>query len=185
MTFPFSDGAFDTPAGPPPPERIAFLPVLRARAGQPLIFVSLAQQVTPRWVHWSDGRTVGCRAQYSLPCPDCDVAGRRRWVAFLPVLLWPGFAECIVELPQSAFYTGRQQNPAFHGCLRARWFLVKRPLAPRDSWVVEQRGEGEGAPDPLPEAPDVPAFLRRLWGLPEWAKMAAHVHRPRDRGFDA
>jgi hypothetical protein len=179
----FDDQAFDTGDGPAPPGGVRFVSFVRPRPGVPLVFISTAQQVTPRWVHWTQGRTVGCREQYGLPCPPCDAAGRRRWTAFLPVLLWPGCSEVIVDLPQSVFFHGQESNPAFHGNLRGRWFMVKRPVRPSTPWIVETRESSEGVPDPLPASPDVPALLRRLWGLPEWARMRSHVHRPRDGRF--
>jgi hypothetical protein len=181
----FDDYAFDTGDGPAPPGGVRFVPFIRPHGGIPLFFIATAQQITPRWVHWTDGRTVGCRGQYGLPCQPCDAGGRRRWTAFLPVLLWPGCSEAIVDLPQSAFFHGRESNPAFHGNLRGRWFMVKRPVRPSTPWIVEIRESGEGVPDPLPAPPDVPALLRRLWGLPEWVRMRSHVHRPRDGRFGA
>jgi hypothetical protein len=145
--------------GPPPADQSRYIPVIRVHAG------------------------VGCRAQYSLPCGECDRGARRRWADFLPVLCWPGLAESVLELPEGAFYSGRDQNPAWHGCLRGRWFLLKRPVHPYSQWTVDVRESSEGVPDPLPPPPDVPGLLRRLWGLPEWATMKRHVHRPRDRRF--
>jgi hypothetical protein len=177
------DGGPDPRDGPPPADQFRPVPVVRAYAGAPLVVVSLGQQITPRWLHWSGTRTVGCRSQYQLPCAECDRGLRRRWAAYLPVLCWPGLAEAILELPQSAFYAGREQNPAWHGCLRGRWLLIKRPVSPYHPWTVERRDSTEGLPDPLPAPPDVPALLRRLWGLPEWATMKRHVHRPRDSRF--
>jgi len=149
----------------PLPERdVQSVVMLWAKAGSPVKAYSFSPSVVGRYMHWGDGRTELCMAEWG-ECPWCKARNKPRWYGFLYGHSITHVRPCLIQLTEQCVRSNLQlRDPGIS--LRGAYIELARASGPRNAEVhalVRLDVKSAGLPA---EIPDVLEHLRRWFRLP-------------------
>lgn len=161
---------------PPPQSRQSGLRLVRTPTNRPISLVLTCDRLIGCSTHWYANRTVPCEAP---ECRPCEEGYPWRWHAYLSGLETATLEHLLIEFTARAIdpldeYFRRHKT--MRGCLIQAQRAQQRPNAR----VLIRCRPADLAKFDLPRAPNVPALLCHIWGLPEDAVTTGRRQPTRD-----
>lgn len=147
---------------PDPADMVRNLQICRTPGkGKSLKLICLSPRHLGYYVHWFNGSTVGCIEE---GCPACAKGVEVKWRGYVAVLGTVSNEIGIFEYPGGPAGVPMEYHRV-HGSLRGALILAHRTgVRDNDRVRLLFQPSGKSAIE-LPPCPDVPEFLRRLWGI--------------------
>ena len=158
-------------AAPPPPEA-KYIPIWQPKPGCPLRAMFVSSRLVGVYLHWDEDPTYKGKGRN---VPHVDPPSECRWCRLPQSKRWHGFAGawvpefsryCLLDITASALHECPKLHPAALIDLRGRGVILRRIGKHSNSPVTAELAELPMPADRVPKDIDVPAVLRRLWGLP-------------------